>query len=384
MKKTVLCLSFIFALLFSATIGVALVNLATASLFWVQALPEVIIESDGSITGLETGFVNRTGDTYALTANVEGYSLVIERSNIVFDGTGHTINTTMGDTSALELTDVTGVTVKNLEVVGRYTGIYLYYSSNCLITNVKTNNRIYLTDGSNFNTIVGNTVKRLHIGLAGGASNNLAVNNTVLQELHVGGYNNRLYQNNFFLKELSGICSDNFWDNGSVGNYWGNYSIDCPAAAENGNTGIGDTPYVIERTPYTTKEFPNAINIDRYPLLYPWGTPELAMFEADNVTYSQSYPLNFTVNKPTQWMGYSLNGEANVTFTGNVTLSGLAPGLYNLTVYAIDVYGVNGVSETVYFTVNEPFPTALVTTASAASVAAIGVALLVYFKKRKH
>jgi hypothetical protein len=50
------------------------------------------------------------------------------------------------------------------------------------------------------------------------------------------------------------------------------------------------------------------------------------------------------------------------------------------------VFGYVGVSETIFFTIvePEPFPTALVATASAASVGIIAVGLLVYFKKRKH
>jgi len=86
-------------------------------------------------------------------------------------------------------------------------------------------------------------------------------------------------------------------------------------------------------------------------------------------------------------MGYSLNGEANVTVTSNITLNGLATGLHNTTVYAIDIYGTSGASEPVIFTIEqqriEPFPTILVT-AFVVSVAIVGMGLLLYFKKRKH
>ena len=48
-----------------------------------------------------------------------------------------------------------------------------------------------------------------------------------------------------------------------------------------------------------------------------------------------------------------------------------------------DMHGNLGASETVYFSVDEPFPTALVV-APIESVAVISVGLLVYFKKRNH
>jgi hypothetical protein len=94
-------------------------------------------------------------------------------------------------------------------------------------------------------------------------------------------------------------------------------------------------------------------------------------------------PLNFSLNRPVSWVGYSLDGEYNVTITGNTTLSGLSAGLHNVTVYARDELDNTGTSETVSFIVEAPFPTALVA-ASTASAAIIGVGLLVYFKKRKH
>ena len=37
----------------------------------------------------------------------------------------------------------------------------------------------------------------------------------------------------------------NFWDNGTVGNYWSNYTQKYPNVREVGSSGIGDIPYVI-------------------------------------------------------------------------------------------------------------------------------------------
>jgi len=101
-------------------------------------------------------------------------------------------------------------------------------------------------------------------------------------------------------------------------------------------------------------------------------------------TYASSdVPLNFSLNKPATWVGYSLDGEDNVTVTGNTTLSGLANGLHNVTVYAKDAFENTGASETVSFSVEVPFPATLVV-APVASVVVVGAVLAIYFKKRKH
>jgi hypothetical protein len=380
MKRKALALTLIMALLFSAIAGLLLVDSANANIVPLTYLPEITIDSFGRVTP-ETDLIKRTGFTYTLMGNVDGYVISILDSDIVFDGAGYTINASGGDNPGIRLIDVTGVTVKNVEVIGRYTSIYLYYSSNCLLTDIKTNYRMYLTDGSNYNTITNSTIKRLSIGL-GNSNNNLFIKNDV-QDLWVSGSNNRFYLNNFFLTDTSGILDDNFWDNGSVGNYWSSYLVKYPNASEIGNTGIGDTAYVIEREKHLSLGDPNATNIDNYPLMYPRGAPEVALLGMQNATYSGDCFLNFTVSKSTVWIGYSLDGHGNVTVSGNVTLSGLSSGLHNITVYAEDAFGNEGASETITFDIDVPFPITLVL-ASIVTVVIISIGLLVYFKKRKH
>jgi hypothetical protein len=103
----------------------------------------------------------------------------------------------------------------------------------------------------------------------------------------------------------------------------------------------------------------------------------------DNVSYSGAgVVLNFTLNKPASWIGYSLDGQDNVTVAGNVTLSGLSYGWHNLTVYAEDSLGNMGASETVHFNVASSLTT-VVAVASGASAIAVAAGLLVYFKKFK-
>jgi hypothetical protein len=105
--------------------------------------------------------------------------------------------------------------------------------------------------------------------------------------------------------------------------------------------------------------------------------PQNGNFDTSNV------PLDFVVDNQTSQFKYSLDGRENVPITGNTTLTGLANGYHNVTVYAVDEFGNTIASETVYFSVDVPFPTTLIV-ASAITVVVIGVGLLYYFKKRKH
>jgi hypothetical protein len=79
-----------------------------------------------------------------------------------------------------------------------------------------------------------------------------------------------------------------------------------------------------------------------------------------------------------------VDGQDNVTISGNTIISGLINGLHNVTVFAEDSFGNMGGSAAVSFTVDVPFSVATVVAVSAAAVVIAGAILLVYFKKRKH
>jgi hypothetical protein len=101
-----------------------------------------------------------------------------------------------------------------------------------------------------------------------------------------------------------------------------------------------------------------------------------------------SVDLVFTTDEAANWTGYSLDGEQNVTVTGNITIADLPNGSHTLAVYANDTLGNMGTSETVFFTVKEPeqepFPTATVAAVSGMSALIVfGAVLAIYFKKRK-
>ena len=92
--------------------------------------------------------------------------------------------------------------------------------------------------------------------------------------------------------------------------------------------------------------------------------------------------LNFTVDELVSQITYSLDGQDKVAIPENTTLTELSNGDHNVTVYATDLAG-NTSSETMYFSVEIPFPTLLVATASIVIVVVVAV-LLLYMRKHKH
>jgi hypothetical protein len=110
--------------------------------------------------------------------------------------------------------------------------------------------------------------------------------------------------------------------------------------------------------------------------------PVIAVSSPKSKTYDTGdISLTFTVNEPAVWIGYSLDGQDNLTITENVTLSGLSKGAHNVTVYAKDIAGNIGASETIHFTMVDHFPIEWIA-ASVIMVATVGVALLIHFKKK--
>jgi hypothetical protein len=111
--------------------------------------------------------------------------------------------------------------------------------------------------------------------------------------------------------------------------------------------------------------------------------PIISALSVKNEAYSASNAtLNFVVNEPASQVSYSLDGQEKENIAGNTTLTNLPYGEHNVTVYVTDQAGNTGTSETIYFSVEEPFPTTMVV-ALAASAAVLGAGLAVYFKRRK-
>jgi parallel beta-helix repeat protein len=107
-------------------------------------------------------------------------------------------------------------------------------------------------------TIAGNNFERNHRGLF--FSSQLATNNTI-------------FGNNFDHNSENAVVPFirdspvNFWDNGTVGNYWSNYT-----GSDRGGNGLGDTPHLIETTYYDylqEKVITLLQGQDNYPVMAP-------------------------------------------------------------------------------------------------------------------
>jgi YVTN family beta-propeller protein/parallel beta-helix repeat protein len=380
-------------------------------------LGDITINADGTVSP-PSAPIQKSSDTYILASDVDG-SITVEKSNMIFNGNGHTVDGVLsigswgsgGNPPTQGLSFASNVTVENFTVTGSYYGIELIFMSNATVANntiTGTGNGILSLDeptagidveGGGSNVITGNDITHNYCGLSFLETiDNKIIGNDITDNHNTalgggvglmfwGASNNTVYHNNFIDNpeqagedSFNSASTGNVWDDGfpSGGNYWSDYQTRYPNATEIDNSGIGNTPYIIDSQ-----------NNDRYPLMKPSTTtpPQISLLSPTNMKYNESsVPLVFTVDRSVNWVGYSLDGLKNVTVTGNITLTGLSSSLHSVTVYANDTFGNMGASQTVNFTVAlpHPFPTATVAAASGGSAVTVVVAgLLVYCKKRK-
>jgi hypothetical protein len=271
MKKNALTLTFILAL--SIVSGLLLINSTTANPTLPTYLPRITINGDGSISP-ETNYINQTGRVYALTTDIiEEYSIYISCSNIVFDGAGYSIKVTSSDSIGLYLNEAINVTVKNVEVFSRHNAIVLTSCLYCLVTGI---------ENCNFSTVTESNTK---IGLLMSENNLFSRNNITGLSVDLS-FSNDFYQNNIFSYAPMSHNFTNQWDNGSIGNYWSDYLLKNPIASEIGNSGIGDTSYVID-----------ADNVDHYPLMYPFDIEKntIAFPTPNPTTQSEPFPTGLVI-----------------------------------------------------------------------------------------
>ncbi len=97
---------------------------------------------------------------------------------------------------------------------------------------------------------------------------------------------------------------------------------------------------------------------DSKTLTIPTNEPLISVLSPQQKNHvSSDIPLTFEVDRPVSQFKYSLDGQENVTISGNTTLANLSNGLHNITVYAWDLKGNVGASETIPFE-TEPSPAA--------------------------
>ncbi len=235
-----------------------------------NAQDTIYIREDGSVEG--TDKIQQNGNIYTfLTDAVIDGDIVVQRSNIVIDGNGHTFQN-----ARLIISGLDNITVKNMCIKDDYYGTHgisvgisgIDVTNSSFITimnNTVTGTTFYTNEagirivGGNSNVIVGNTIAGNQKGLT--ISNYIDFETFIPIEVMV--YNNNFY--NDFDVEFSIISGSQIpnstirFDNGTQGNFWYKYN-----GTDRDGDGIGDTPYVISMLPYLT---------DNYPLMEPFGNP---------------------------------------------------------------------------------------------------------------
>jgi N-acetylneuraminic acid mutarotase len=197
---------------------------------------------------------------------------------------------------------------------------------------------------------------------------------TVPPELHVLFPENTTYINN----NVSLVLSVN------KPTTWIGYSLD----GQTNVTITGDT--VLTNVPegqhsmivYVNDTFGNVVSSGAIYFSVDTRPPGITVFSPENKTYDGSDIQSIiSLDEPVSWIGYSLDGQDNVTITANVTLVVLQEGSHYITFYAIDLVGNNGASNTVYFTI-ATFPTVWVV-GVAVTITIVIAASYLLLKRRK-
>ncbi len=184
-NRFVLAIAFAALLLFSSTAGLALANFMPPP----PELPYVYIRADGSLDP-QTLPVQRVGDTYTLTGNLANRTLAVQRNNIVVDGAGYTLLGN-GTGKGIVLTNVSGITVKNVAVRNFHIGIDSEQSSsNTLIQNEIADNEVGVVLSSSSNNTIG--------------KNNIAGNLQGITALEYSSYNS-IAENHIAENENAGL-----------------------------------------------------------------------------------------------------------------------------------------------------------------------------------
>jgi len=312
----------------------------------VTAAEGVQIMGDGSVVPSSAPISSLDNVTYTFTDNISYptyYGVVVERSNIVIDGNGYTVQGNSPAYSGISLTDISNVTIENINVEDFQCGIQLYAS----------NNNTIIMNNVTANTLCG-------IGLDSSSNNNVIANNVANNSIGLSvqsASNNTIYQNNFIANDaqtsIDSTSLGNAWNNGypSGGNYWSDYNgtdmSGGPYQNVTGSDGIGDTPYLI------------AINdIDQYPLMYPYSTSSLSVIispPSTTLDVGQTRLLSSVVSGGTLAYSYQwyLNGTpVQGAVFSSWTFAPTSAGSYIFYMEVTDSLGQEATSNTANVTVN--------------------------------
>ena len=226
MKKIIL-LAFVLVLLSTVMIG--------RFIRPVEASGTIYIKADGSIDPTTANITSTDNVTYTFADNIND-SIVVERDNIVVDGAGYTLQGT-GSGSGFNLTGINNITIKNTNIKGFRTGIYLNSTSSSVIygNNITDNGfgiRLY---DSSYITISGNDIKANAwwcIQLKDSSNHNSISGNNLTNTISGSGMS--------IEDSLNNDVSGNIIANNSIGGIW---------------LGIGSSSNIISGNVITNKQY---------------------------------------------------------------------------------------------------------------------------------
>ena len=158
--------------------------------------------------------------------------------------------------------NVSGNAVNN----NNYDGIHLNESgNNTLSGNIVSNNHCGISlSNCDDNTLSENTASNNYRGIHLGESNNNKLSGNIVNNNHDGMFlthsnNNNIFLNYFNNNEFNAADNgiNNKWDNGTIGNYWDDYTF-----IDENRDGIGDRPYIIPGSARSQDNFPIWPDID--------------------------------------------------------------------------------------------------------------------------
>lgn len=100
--------------------------------------PAIVIQEDGSINP-STALMEQDGDVYKLTGNIEGYTIAVERANVILDGNGFALEGN-GNSTGVFIKNISNVTVQNMQISDFSKAIYLLTD---VYWNITGNHKVY-------------------------------------------------------------------------------------------------------------------------------------------------------------------------------------------------------------------------------------------------
>ncbi|MCW4053142.1 MAG: right-handed parallel beta-helix repeat-containing protein [Candidatus Bathyarchaeota archaeon] len=165
------------------------ISILTFNIQPVRASGTIHIRSDGSVEPDPAPVSSVDNITYTFDDNIYD-SIVVERDNIVVDGAGYTLQGS-GSGTGMDLSERSNVTIKNMDITCFDYGIWLYWSSNNVISrNNFTNNSlgIMLLSSSNCNSILGNNLTDNFNGVQLAWSSDNVLRNNIIDGGHFASF----------------------------------------------------------------------------------------------------------------------------------------------------------------------------------------------------